>query len=991
MGILVVYWLMSWDWERPCKRKCTMLLLDRFQGRCAYIDNRITFLHTLYVLAQAKDPHAILPKHLRTGKIQTLILCPPTLINNWLEEFHKWLGNEASIHIMGGKPRFFDPNLTREARLRIVEEWHKTGGILLLGYDMFRNLVSDPEKLPDGTEKPNKMLQPEPFRSRFQKALLDDTSLVIADEAHMMRRIDSHLSQAAARFNTPSRIALTGSPMANSLGEYYAMIEWVDPGYLGAVKEFNRRFAIPIRDGLYKDCERAVHRKALRQLRILSKEIQPKVNRASITVLKGSLKPKMEFVLTIKLTETQKKLYSAIIRTALATSNEMNDMSNAGLWKWLGLLLLVCNHPHALQTKIRDIENQETMATQTTKQPKSAVKKAKKSTKSGEKNHEDSDPSEEDEAVTGKGAVTIPSSLLRELQQVLTNLKQPLSADLSVKSQILWNVISHARSAGDRVLVFSHSIPTLSYMSEFLRKQDVKHLRLDGATPISSRQDIVKEFNKGGYDVCLISTRAGGTGLNFIGANRVVLMDYSYNPFHEEQAVGRAYRIGQEKAVFVYRFVMGGTYEKPLYNQCLLKLQMAHRAVDKRNSARQAMQPKQYLFMPTDDTEVQNLAEHREKDPLVLDKFLGHRGITSIDTTEVLQVDAEDEQLTAEEEKEVDAEYRLLRLQKENPAAYMKEMAAKQLMNEAPRVPNSSYVPFNGVIGVSNPIPAAFHPPHSLFNASQGSKSRPLEHSRPSFLSSPKKPVEPVTVPDGDPTLTSNATPTQVISDEIKAREGMQPIPAPANMPAGVPQTLVDQPKKRSEPSGAPGLVVSNGTSGPSQSALGTPKETTSPRIALDGADDAPDTAPQSKRPNHVRDDRMRKPTLSPSKRKRTEPPLSQYSEKGFTQEDSIVLSDSSESPSIKPAKKKKKKQKASAARMDGSFDLPPKSSSAYTQPSRKNTSRRSPLVQRGTTHSPQSSPDKDLPPVRPHRGFIMPNRLPDDVLKNYGTQGKDD
>ncbi|KAL4980202.1 P-loop containing nucleoside triphosphate hydrolase protein [Aspergillus desertorum] len=84
--------------------------------------------------------------------------------------------------------------------------------------------------------------------------------------------------------------------------------------------------------------------------------------------------------------------------------------------------------------------------------------------------------------------------------------------------------------------------------------------------------------------VYLISTRAGGLGLNITGANRVIIFDFSFSPIWEEQAVGRAYRLGQQKPVFVYRFSAGGTFEEIIHEKATYKTQLGIHVVDKRKS-----------------------------------------------------------------------------------------------------------------------------------------------------------------------------------------------------------------------------------------------------------------------------------------------------------------------------------------------------------------------------------------------------------------------
>ena len=89
-------------------------------------------------------------------------------------------------------------------------------------------------------------------------------------------------------------------------------------------------------------------------------------------------------------------------------------------------------------------------------------------------------------------------------------------------------------------------------------------LRLDGSVSISKRQQLVKQFNDPSANqfAFLLSSKAGGCGLNLIGGNRLVLFDPDWNPANDKQAAGRVWRDGQKKRVFVYRFLAAGTIEE---------------------------------------------------------------------------------------------------------------------------------------------------------------------------------------------------------------------------------------------------------------------------------------------------------------------------------------------------------------------------------------------------------------------------------------------
>lgn len=203
-------------------------------------------------------------------------------------------------------------------------------------------------------------------------------------------------------------------------------------------------------------------------------------------------------------------------------------------------------------------------------------------------------------------------------------------------------------------------------------------MRLDGKTKTTERQGMAQAFNTEDYSVFLISTRAGGTGFNIAGANRVIIYDFTFNPAHEEQAVGRAYRIGQQKPVFVYRFVVGGTFEGVVYQKTVFKTQLAYRAIEKKNISRKAQKTTDFLFEPT-AVAAESLDDHVGKDPNVLDKIIApatqHASredfpIASIETTEVLQQEAKEEELNSDEEKAVEDELRREKMRRERPEEY---------------------------------------------------------------------------------------------------------------------------------------------------------------------------------------------------------------------------------------------------------------------------------------------------------------------------------
>jgi len=218
-------------------------------------------------------------------------------------------------------------------------------------------------------------------------------------------------------------------------------------------------------------------------------------------------------------------------------------------------------------------------------------------------------------------------------------------------------------------------------------KPPMRVARIDGSTAMHKRQQITKDMNAGEYDVCLISTRAGGLGLNIPGANRVILVDFSWNPQHEIQAIGRAYRLGQQKEVFVYHLVTAGTFEEKLHQITIFKQQLAARVVDKKTPNRAAVRVRDLLFEPEKTVAQEDLSHALQLDN-VLDSILGsnvmRKLITSITTTDTLHKEA-DEALTAEEEAEVQQMIQEDRERKADPEGWR----WKQLLEQR-RQPNST-------------------------------------------------------------------------------------------------------------------------------------------------------------------------------------------------------------------------------------------------------------------------------------------------------------
>jgi superfamily II DNA or RNA helicase len=623
----------------------------------------ISLLVTIAIGLKSTDP--AIRKQLPSSwkRTQALILCPPGLIDNWIEEFRIWTPQpfkDYLISLQAIRSTTQDSAKRTNDRLRQISDWYETGGILIISYELFRTLVkNEPTKTRPAALN---LLQ----KNKLDRELLGGPDIIIADEAHKMKNPTSSISEAASQFRSRSRIALTGSPLANNLEEYFAMIDWVAPKYLGDIVEFRAKYVEPIKDGLYADSSSYEKRRALTKLSILNKNIDPKINRADITTMKNEMPPKTEFLITVALTKVQTDAYNIFTNAHL---HGTGDVTQTRLFSWLKLMLLICNHPHCFRQRLLE-------------KPKASKGAAASRRNSTDEMSGMSDSDIEISHPSAPASTGMSQELIQQMLSLLEAEPDLKSPYMSNKAVILTHIVRQSMKAGDKVLVFSQSIPTINYLEWLCETHlDVRTARLTGETVMSTRQGSAKSFNKAGSlkHVYLISTKAGGLGLNLYGANRVVIFDFDFNPTWEEQAVGRAYRFGQKKPVYVYRLKAGGTFEDIIEMKTVFKTQLASRVVDKKNPIRFASKSaKDYLFPPK-QLQQKDVDQFRGNDPEVLDKILDMELslIRALDLTETFHKE-DDEKLTEQEEQMVQTELKGELLRRDDPDAYGEWVKARQ-------------------------------------------------------------------------------------------------------------------------------------------------------------------------------------------------------------------------------------------------------------------------------------------------------------------------
>lgn len=216
-----------------------------------------------------------------------------------------------------------------------LKAWYKDGGVMIMGYDMFRLMANL-------TTKVRKKL-----RDQVAESLLNPgPDLVICDEGHLLKNEKTAISKAMNKLRTKRRIVLTGTPLQNNLKEYYCMVQFVKPNLLGSYKEYLNRFVNPITNGQYNDSTDLDIKVMRRRAHVLHNMLEGCVQRRDYSVLAPFLPKKYEYVISIKLTDLQIKLYKYYMehRPALETTRRA-----ATLFSDFQNLQRIWTHPRVLR------------------------------------------------------------------------------------------------------------------------------------------------------------------------------------------------------------------------------------------------------------------------------------------------------------------------------------------------------------------------------------------------------------------------------------------------------------------------------------------------------------------------------------------------------------------------------------------------------------------------------------------------------------------
>ncbi|CAO1341380.1 unnamed protein product [Diamesa tonsa] len=351
---------------------------------------------------------------------------------------------------------------------------------------------------------------------------------MIIDEGHRMKNHHCKLTQVLnTHYNAPHRLLLTGTPLQNKLPELWALLNFLLPSIFKSCVTFEQWFNAP-----FATTGEKVELNPEEQMLIirrLHKVMRPFLLRRLKKEVESQLPDKVEYIIKVEMSGLQRVLYKHMQSKGvlLTDGSERGNKGKGGskaLMNTIVQLRKLCNHPFMFQHI-------------------------------------------EEKYCDHVGGTTVASG--------------PDLFRTSGKFELLDRVLPKMAASGHRVLLFCQMTQCMTIIEDYLNWRKYEYLRLDGTTKSEDRGDLLKKFNSkdSSYFLFLLSTRAGGLGLNLQTADTVIIFDSDWNPHQDLQAQDRAHRIGQRNEVRVLRLMTVNSVEERILAAARYKLNMDEKVI----------------------------------------------------------------------------------------------------------------------------------------------------------------------------------------------------------------------------------------------------------------------------------------------------------------------------------------------------------------------------------------------------------------------------
>lgn len=486
-----------------------------------------------------------------------LVIAPLSTIANWKREFNKFAPLMPVVLYHGSAK---EREALRNAHVKEMHQLNEEAG--LEGGRKVRNT----------------------FITSYEIAMNDQPAFrkvkwlyIVVDEGHRLKNMHCRLIKSLKLYNSSNRLLLTGTPLQNNLDELWSLLNFLMSEIFDDLRVFRSWF--DAKDMHHDEDESGRILRQEQQHSILStlhQILTPFLLRRVKADVDLNIPPKKEVLVYCPLTAKQKEMYSATVNHTIASllgekkkEEEVTGPRAAASMNVGHFLDTASDGPVAFERyceKMRALQNQ--------------VDAKERSALSFNAYNEEYRRKDVDLCYSIK-------SRMMDMRKTCNHpylLEYPLTedgnfyrsdedmVDICGKLKVLDQMIHELTERGHKILVFSQMTRMLDILGDYLHYREIQFSRLDGSMHFEDRQANIDRFsNDPAYSVFLLSTRAGGLGINLTAADTVIIYDSDWNPQQDLQAQDRAHRIGQTKPVMIYRLVTANTIDEKIVERAASK------------------------------------------------------------------------------------------------------------------------------------------------------------------------------------------------------------------------------------------------------------------------------------------------------------------------------------------------------------------------------------------------------------------------------------
>uniref|UniRef100_A0A8C8D217 Helicase, lymphoid specific n=1 Tax=Oncorhynchus tshawytscha TaxID=74940 RepID=A0A8C8D217_ONCTS len=479
-----------------------------------------------------------------------LVVAPLSTLPNWINEFKRFTP-EVSVQLYHG------PAKDRMALLKQIRKPQGPHNMLPVVVTSFEIAMIDRK-----------------FLQRFHWKYL------IVDEGHRIKNLNCRLVRELKMLPTDNKLLLTGTPLQNNLAELWSLLNFLLPEVFDDLKSFESWFDI---DTIGSDAKNVVaNEREQNILHMLHQILTPFLLRRLKSDVTLEVPPKKEIVVYAPLTVKQESFYTAVVNKTIAKV--------LGQVKVEAPVVLTTDGRPKRRTR-RPVDYKETDG-DTPYDLEKYLERVQKE-------------AEQSPAPVVDVQMPLDSQINLKLQNILMLLKRccnhpylieypldPATQEFKIDEQlvqtsgkflILDRMLPELKKRGHKVLIFSQMTSILDILMDYCYLRGYQYSRLDGSMAYPDREENMTKFSSDPeVFLFLLSTRAGGLGINLTAADTVIIFDSDWNPQADLQAQDRCHRIGQTKPVVVYRLVTANTIDQKILERASAKRKLEKMVIHKK-------------------------------------------------------------------------------------------------------------------------------------------------------------------------------------------------------------------------------------------------------------------------------------------------------------------------------------------------------------------------------------------------------------------------